>query len=236
MINQSTKFLEELFYSDEKGSYEIDEQIVQQFISNPDFPWLISFPRTGSHWLRMLMELYFEKPSLVRAFYFKDATDFTCYHRHDQECNEKCKNVIYLYRHPIDTIYSQLNYYKEDMCDYERIEFWTTLYAKHLVKWIFNEKFTDKKTIIIYEGLKENLSAEFEKICKHLNVYFDARRLATIAKHVSKNKLKEKTTYDPQVVNVSSTYQENRSFFKNQSGQYVLSIMFNVDSRLKNLF
>ena len=62
------------------NSYRVNQKIVNKFISDPDFPFLVSFSRTGSHWLRNIMELYFEKPSLVRAFYYKNAKDFTCYH------------------------------------------------------------------------------------------------------------------------------------------------------------
>ena len=100
------------------GSVSVDDpEVIKSFTDNPDFPYLVSFSRTGSHWLRMIMELYFEKPSLVRAFYFKDANDFTCYHTHDMDLELRRENVIYLYRNPVETVYSQLCYYKEDPDD-----------------------------------------------------------------------------------------------------------------------
>src|SRR5664280_1077746 len=104
------------------GSVSVNDQaLIDACLSNPDFSFLVSFPRTGSHWLRMIMELYFKKPSLVRIFYFKDAQEFTCYHRHDEELDIERRNVLYLYRNPVDTIYSQLGYYKEDVDNEERI-------------------------------------------------------------------------------------------------------------------
>ena len=48
------------------------------------------------------MELYLEKPSLVRAFYYKDASDFTCYHTHDMDLQLRRQNVIYLYHDPVE--------------------------------------------------------------------------------------------------------------------------------------
>ncbi len=42
-----------------------DQFVVDYLRSNPDLPYLISYPRTGSHWLRLVMEEYFDKPSLV---------------------------------------------------------------------------------------------------------------------------------------------------------------------------
>ena len=88
-----------------QGSYleVVDKLFLAKVLSDPDFPFLISFPRTGSHWLRMLMELYFEQPSLVRVFYYKDNDNYLCYHHHDEDLKlvDK-KNVIYLYRDPVD--------------------------------------------------------------------------------------------------------------------------------------
>ena len=46
----------------------INKQNVDLAYEDITFPFLVSFPRTGSHWLRMLMELYFDKPSLTRSF------------------------------------------------------------------------------------------------------------------------------------------------------------------------
>jgi hypothetical protein len=87
-----------------------DQSLIKRFTDNPDFRYLISFPRTGSHGLRMLMELYFEKPALVRAFYFKQSTEFTCYHSHDIDLESDRRNVLYLYRHPVATVFSQMEY------------------------------------------------------------------------------------------------------------------------------
>ena len=116
-----------------------DQALISSFLSQPDFPWLISFPRTGSHWLRMIMELYFEKPSLMRFFYYKDARDFTCYHRHDVELSiEGCRSVIYLYRNPRDTVYSLVRYHRENARNITRVRYWAQLYGKHLSKWLFD--------------------------------------------------------------------------------------------------
>jgi hypothetical protein len=96
------------------GSLQIDEpSIIEAFIENPDSPFLVSFPRTGSHWLRLIMELYFGRPSLVRVFYYPERTDYLTLHTHDIDLDIERRNVIYLYRDPVDTVYSQLNYYKE---------------------------------------------------------------------------------------------------------------------------
>ena len=150
------------------GSVAIhDQPILEEFISNPDNTFLVSFSRTGSHWLRMLMELYFERPSLVRVFYYPDRRDYLTLHTHDMDLEVERRRVIYLYREPVSTIYSQLNYYKENINDHQRIAHWADLYGRHLNKWLHTENFTVQKTILRYEGLVQDMSAEFAKLTEH---------------------------------------------------------------------
>lgn len=214
-----------------------DEGLIASFVGNPDFPFLVSFPRTGSHWLRMLMELYFEKPSLVRIFYFRDCKDFTCYHTHDEDLKvEGRKNVIYLYRDPIDTVYSQLSYYKEDVTDSGRVDAWSDLYARHLHKWLYLGTSTTRKTVLRYEGLKTDLPGEFRKIADHFGVVLDGRRLESVAEQVSKAALKKKTGHDKQVVNLDPTYVDERQRFRANMGRRVRERVLAVDQRLSSCF
>lgn len=214
-----------------------DEGLIASFVGNPDFPFLVSFPRTGSHWLRMLMELYFEKPSLVRIFYFRDCKDFTCYHTHDEDLQVGGRrNVIYLYRDPIDTVYSQLKYYKEDVTDGARVDAWSDLYGRHLKKWLYEETSTNKKTVLRYEGLKDDLPREFGKVAEHFGVKLDESRLGGIAEQVSKATLKKKTAHDKQVVNLDPAYVDERQRFRANMGQRVRDRVLAIDQRLSSCF
>ena len=111
-----------------------NNKIIEKFSANHQNTFLVSFPRTGSHWLRMMMELYFERPSLVRIFYYPERKAYLTLHTHDLNLDVERSNVIYLYRDPVDTIYSQLQYHKEDIYDQERIAFWSDFYGRHLDK------------------------------------------------------------------------------------------------------
>jgi hypothetical protein len=223
--------------NDEDGSVGItDESLIRRFTDRPEFPYLVSFPRTGSHWLRMLMELYFEKPSLVRAFYHKAPTEFTCYHWHDEDLGLRRQNVIYLYRNPVPTIYSQLMYYREDVGDPARIQHWSTLYGEHLKKWLFTETFTTRKTFLTYEGLKSDLAAEFEKVCRHLGQPFDHSKLEQVRAQATKDNLKKKTKHDGQVVNLSQAYAEQRDTFRRRHADFVMGIVSNCHPGLRSLF
>ncbi|MDQ3046992.1 MAG: sulfotransferase domain-containing protein [Bacteroidota bacterium] len=220
----------------DENSYRISNEIADKFTSDPEFPFLVSFPRTGSHWLRMMMELYFEKPSLVRAFYFPEATDFTCYHRHDEDLQLERKNVIYLFRDPSATIYSQLKFYNENVNDKARIKHWSSIYAKHLDKWLFKDSFTTKKTVLTYEGLKTNLNAEFAKVCTHLGLTFDASKMEEVQSKVTKEKLKAKTKHDPRVLNLSNEYEEQRKAFMKDHRQLIFEILAVQNPEIPGLF
>lgn len=241
MFEKGLSFLRELASgasANKDGSLLVtDSATLARFTGDPEFPWLISFPRTGSHWLRMVMELYFEKPSLVRVFYFKDAKEFTCYHRHDEDLTvQGVRNVIYLYRDPVDTVYSQMNYYKEDTDDIPGIEHWSGLYGRHLSKWLFDERFTEKKTVIAYEGLKASMPDEFEKVCSHLGQVLDRGRLEGIIGMVSKEELKKKTSDNNQIVNLTDRYQTRREEFRQNHGGRVMDIVRGCNSRTAGLF
>lgn len=211
-----------------------DIKVIKKFANDPDFPYLVSFPRTGSHWLRMLIELYFERPLLTRTFFYPEKDNYLLLHTHDLELDVKRKNVIYIYRDPVDTIYSQLKYHKEDSKD--RIIYWSDLYGRHLDKWLHQETITQKKTVIRYKKLKEDMPAEFSKICSHFNVDLDADRLTQIASQISKEKVKEKTTHDSQVVNLAKSYEDTRETFREKYGDFVWTTLLNDHEHLKKDF
>lgn len=212
------------------------EHLVSSYIIKPEFPWLISFPRTGSHWLRMMMELYFEKPSLVRAFYYKNATDFTCYHTHDHQLDiDAVKNIIYLFRNPVDTVFSNLQYYKHNTRDIGKIKETTNSYSDHLVKWLIDEEFSENKTIISYEGLKNNLENEFKKITKFFNTEFDEELLKKVSKNVSKQSLKKKTLHDEKVVNLDLEYNNLKDSFREDYWEIIVEQLYLRNPKLASI-
>lgn len=233
MLNKLKKLLPK-----KKNSFIVEDKIVEEVTADPNFPFLVSFPRTGSHWLRSMMELYFEKPSLKLIFFedYKNATEYTCYHRHDDDLAIECNNAIYLYRRPAPTIFSQLKFYKTDIHDKDQIIYWSEKYGQHLAKWIFEEKFTTKKTILSYEGLRNNLNQEFAKVCAHFGANLDTEKLDEIAEAVSKSKIKEKTKHDDRVINLSANYDDLREEFKEKYTGLVKEHFYKQHPQLHTLF
>lgn len=219
------------------GSTSIDDQtIIEAFIANPNNTFFVSFPRTGSHWLRMVMELYFGRPSLVRVFYYPDRRDYLTLHTHDLELEVVRSHVIYLYRDPVDTIYSQLQYHKEKIDDRKRIAYWSDLYGRHLNKWLHQEMFTKRKTIVRYERLKVNMPEEYGKICAHFDWTLDTESLEEVTAHVSRDRVKEKTPHDSQVINLTQLYADERQRFRLEQGEFVWQIILHGREHLRQDF
>ena len=202
-----------------------DTSTIETFIADPENTFLVSFPRTGSHWLRMIMELYFEQPSLVRVFYYPKRVDYLMLHTHDLELDVERTNVVYLYRDPVDTIFSQICHHQDPLTHREAISYWSDLYGRHLDKWLCQEQFTNKKTILTYEGMQKNLVAEFERIVQHFGQTLDRTRLKNAAVQVSKEEVKHKTRHDPRVVQLQAPYEVKRREFREKHGDWVWEVL-----------
>ena len=180
----------------------------------------------------MMMELYFERPSLSRVFYHFENTNYLTLHTHDMDLDVTRQNVIYLYRNPADTIYSQISYYKRDHTDINEVRNWTQMYAQHLRKWLIQESFTHVKTVLTYENLTLDITAKFEKICKHLEVAVDARKLENAYKRITKDEVKRKTLHDPMVVSLEQDYEDKRVSFRERFKDCILQQILEIEPGL----
>ena len=204
---------------------------IQKFKSDPMNPFLISFPRTGSHWLRMIVELYFKRPLLVRTFIYPNRDDYLFLHDHDMELATQRQNVIYLYRDPVDTIFSLITYHKEDINDRSRIAHWSNIYGRHLDKWLFREQFTTKKTVLSYEGLRNSPVSEIKKLLDHFNMPLDKERLQSIIDRVSKENVKKHTRHDPRVISRVADYDQQKNLFRIKYEDLVRQLTLDKDKK-----
>jgi len=211
-------------------------RVVGNFTACASEPFLVSFPRTGSHWLRMMIELYFERPQLKLTYYYINRDDYQTYHTHDKELDIVYPDVIYLYREPIETIYSQLCYEKQDVNDHEWIRYWTELYALHLTKWLYAETFTKKKTIIKYERLQKDPHSEFANITTHFGTNFDAERFNRCVERASKEEIARKTAHDSQVINSNKAYALGRKRFQNNHAEFIWLVLLQGREFLRPFF
>ncbi len=195
-------------------------------------PLFVSYPRTGSHWLNCVMELYFDRPRLREertTLFDKSRTDWMWFHDHDMDLTIKHPDVLYLYREPISTIFSHLNYYarlpesplfeKSPLkADEKKIAEFCDEYRAHLRKWLLS---ADKaRTAVLYQRLRKSWETEFPKVCAHFNRPFDHARAAQAFATVTPEALASRTV-NPAAIGkhlLTKSYEGDRDRFTERWG------------------
>ena len=189
---------------------------------DPSIPQLVSYPRTGSHWLRMILEQYLEKYCLPTSFY--NNTEHWGFHLHDrivgkgdEGITSGFEKVIYLYRNPIDTIYSQLKY--EDLSFYypENVSKIANEYYIHLNRWLYNSEDCKQVLFIKYEDIKNNHKTILKKVIEFLGYRYNENKINKIFKNLTLERAKTKIE-DSKVINkghFNGEYKKNKEEFIN---------------------
>jgi len=189
------------------------------FMANPDNNYLISCPRSGSHWLRAVMELYFHRPILRRTFYYFDRTDYLLMHEHDMRETMTPRNVIYLHRDPVSVVFSWLMYEKiSPIASKEQIVNKANLWGRHLHRWLVTEDFTVKKTVITFEAFQKIPRETFAFITAHFGQPLYGSDFSSAYSMVTKKELQAKLEeIDPgwgPIINDSKAYDTMRNEFR----------------------
>lgn len=194
-----------------------------------NLPLFISFPRTGSQWLNCVMELYFNRPRLREGrvtFMPLENKNWMWFHDHDLMLDIKHDNVLYLYRNPIDTIYSytmaEIGEIREGFIIKQ-----SKLYHNHLKKYLLDG---GAKTYLRYDNLQNNLPAEFRKVCNFFNMKFLPKKIEEINKKVTKESIMKrvKSKSQEQYLNkkmITTEYAKNREQFIYNFGEKISSIV-----------
>lgn len=167
-----------------------------------DLPYVISYPRSGSHWIRCMVELYTKRPFISRAFFYPDNPPLGIW-LHDVSDLKVDIPVIYLHRKSIDVIFSYMSYYKikpkEDI-----IRHLYNDHKNHLHKWLNNKQV---RLVLTYERMKKNPEEEFRKILGFFGVSFNLDAFEKVYNQITKELVKKKTSHDPQVIRLDKVYE-----------------------------
>lgn len=207
-------------------------------------PAFITYPRTGSQWLEAVIEKYAERPCLRerRATLIPvHQNDWMFFHDHDPDLKLEHDNVLYLYRSPVETVYSYLIYRFESSrrksmwgrwrqrgdlaITPKKIDALATAYRKHLEKWLLSEQ--RARTAVRYEILQARPNEEFAKIFDHFGLLNHPLRLKATLEEASRTKMVEiavkKIALNPWLL--SEGYQSGRQVFRKLHGQRIKNIV-----------
>lgn len=185
------------------------------------FPRLVSYPRTGSHWFRVMMEKYTGQPSLMRSFYDPTPEKVWGFHIHNRVIGEhepsegptkNLKKVIYLYRNPYDTIFSLLKYERiipplwkgaPSQLMSEKVALYAKEYKAHLDRWLTDNDDIENIIYLKYENLKSDRAAdEFKKAIEFLDFEWDEAKFHVVYNSTNKKSVKDLTPHDNSVINI----------------------------------
>lgn len=198
-----------------------------------NLPLFISFPRCGSHWLNCVMELYFNRPRLREGrttFLPPTRQDWMWFHDHDLELNLNRKNVLYLYRNPVDVLFSDTMSEKEEINEkfiFNRAK----LYNKHLKLYLLEYQV---KCYIRYEDLIKDFNTTFAIATKFFNKEFDTNQLEKCKRTVTKEALAQRSK-NKQFINMKLTtqdYSDQRDNFRLKYSQKINEIVITKDLEL----
>jgi len=212
-----------------------------------DCPYLITFPRTGSHQLMHLLELCLYCPCYPKAYYYKNAHPWGI-HKHDIDLNindvaqsfeiKHPSKIVYIARNPIDVVYSVLKFHSSD---YKENRWFTNSgladryiinkknairiakqYAIHKHYWL-----RENTCVVKYEYINnKNMDvqvAQLETVCSFLGYDFNEDIAIEAIKFVTKNRVKSSVT-DIRVIPIDRNYDKDREDFRNQYGQDILEV------------
>lgn len=193
----------------------------------PGLPVLVSFPRTGSHWLRMFLELYFDRPLLSRHFFAHERTDPLLVHVHDDDLDHVPSGpVIYLYRGPVDTVFSELTYRHGERAPdlpWADVREVAERYRRHLRRWLVGGDVPEPRAVVTYEWLLDEPLVVLTPVIIALGGEIDRRRFDVAWDRVDPQLVRERTGHDPRVIDRTAQKELRRALFRYRHGPEVLA-------------
>ena len=213
------------------GSQKFPREVVDSYMADPDAPVLVSFGRSGNHWLRLMCEVAFGRPILSHTMLHKGRTDFLFAQEHDNDLRLQRSNVMYLYRrNVIDVVYSYTSTPEGCVRDSRQVAQRAELYARHLAKWLLDERFTTHKTIFTYEGMLGDAAGQVLRVARHLGIRIDDDAARIAARYATKERLHDLSqSWSPGIVPTSDAYRKGRVRFAAEHGSEVVEAFLRVE-------
>ena len=163
------------------------------------YPLFVCYPRSGTHWVNYLMELYFDRPRALSGGISpldQSRKDYMWISSHDMDLkllnkiskmkDYKFKKVLYLYRNSFEAVFSFIKFNVKNPDESPHFDYKTEKEGfsnKNVMKHFDHlhnhlQSYLDCKLVvpIKYDALKNEKTREkeFEKICNFFGEKFDS--------------------------------------------------------------
>jgi hypothetical protein len=186
------------------------------------------------------MELYFDRPCLRdrrATFLDRERSDWFWFHDHDLDLMLEHPDVLYIYRDPVDTIYSYLEYrfkgsrrkswvgrllqMRDGAITPAKVDELAGEYRRHLEKWLLPPRAA--RTAVRYESLVRSSMEEFSRICRYFGQPLDEKRARLAFERANKESLIEvavkKVALSPTLA--TNLYAQMRREFREMYGERI---------------
>ncbi|MCK4873042.1 MAG: hypothetical protein KAS72_09985 [Phycisphaerales bacterium] len=190
-----------------------------------ELPYFVSFPRTGSHWMRMFLELYFDQPLLVRSFFRHPSEDYLLIHTHDRDQVHDRRDVLYQYRSVVNTIFSEVSYHHgEDApnMSWAVVEETALAYIENLSKWLLRDDVAHRKCVVTYESLLDEPYETLANVIEFFGGDVDQARMERFWPIVTHDLVARRTRHDPNIAGRTAQRQVERDLFRYRFGGRIL--------------
>ncbi|MEM9373687.1 MAG: sulfotransferase [Planctomycetota bacterium] len=209
------------------------------FEAVPDgLPWLVSFPRTGSHRLRVMLELFFDRPMLTRHFFEHDNDDWLLIHDHDDRLRLVPNGpVIYLWRDPVPTVFSQLTYMHGpdiDRWTEPHVRAVADAYRANLARWLGRDAPQTPAVVLTYEAMSRDMADALAPAIAFLGGEHDAARIESIEERVTEDLIASKSRYNDRVMDTRADKATRRAAFNERFGAMIDALDWSMIQARKN--
>lgn len=187
-------------------------------------PALVSFPRTGSHWLRLALELATGRPCEPDPFVGSLAGEPLLLHTHDLDLTLDPERSVYLWREDAcAVVFSQLRF-EGCRVGYASTKRVATDYAEHVKHW-----WTRCDLAVSFESMERDMPSVLAGVCAFLGAPVSEPGLQRAA-GITRDQV-ARFTIEPRAVDLSPTYADERAAFRfSRHGKMVRRIVEDVVS------
>jgi len=200
--------------------------------------YFISFPRSGCIWLQAVLELYFDRPrgpkqnGGITWRPFRKGDEYLWIHSHDKGLKLKPKKPsghIFLYRNPVDAIYSLLSFRIKGSLEEKILN--ESRYFKNLFKkWVLEGR---ASTILTYEEAVEDTNIIIKKASQHFQIPWNQSQaqyaIGICTKEAILTKMPRSRFHSRK--SLSKKYINGREEFRESWEKFIFDIILNEENR-----